>query len=198
MSGRGTPAPILLEGLARLEYRGYDSAGIALVTPRATCSSRSARARWPSCGRRSAMPRPTPSGPRAHALGHPRAAQRPQRPPAPRLHAVSLRSSTTGSSRTSSSCAPSSTAAGHRLDSETDTEVIAHLVEEAYHGDIAEAVRAALRRARRRLRARGPPSGRARAARGCADERARSSWASATARTSWRPTWPRCSPTRGG
>ena len=25
-------APILLEGLARLEYRGYDSAGIALVT----------------------------------------------------------------------------------------------------------------------------------------------------------------------
>ncbi|MGZ3641096.1 MAG: glutamine--fructose-6-phosphate transaminase (isomerizing), partial [Candidatus Limnocylindrales bacterium] len=25
-------APILLEGLARLEYRGYDSAGIALLT----------------------------------------------------------------------------------------------------------------------------------------------------------------------
>src|SRR5688500_20289621 len=25
-------APILMEGLARLEYRGYDSAGIALVT----------------------------------------------------------------------------------------------------------------------------------------------------------------------
>ncbi|CAN5674911.1 hypothetical protein BH23CHL7_BH23CHL7_18560 [soil metagenome] len=25
-------APILLEGLARLEYRGYDSAGIARVT----------------------------------------------------------------------------------------------------------------------------------------------------------------------
>jgi glucosamine--fructose-6-phosphate aminotransferase (isomerizing) len=25
-------APILLDGLARLEYRGYDSAGIALLT----------------------------------------------------------------------------------------------------------------------------------------------------------------------
>ena len=26
--------PILMEGLSRLEYRGYDSAGIAIVTPR--------------------------------------------------------------------------------------------------------------------------------------------------------------------
>ncbi len=30
--GAREAAPILLEGLARLEYRGYDSAGIALVT----------------------------------------------------------------------------------------------------------------------------------------------------------------------
>ena len=30
--GRQQAAPVLLEGLARLEYRGYDSAGIALVT----------------------------------------------------------------------------------------------------------------------------------------------------------------------
>src|SRR3972149_2779232 len=35
---------------------------------------------------------------------------------------------------------------GHRLVSETDTETIAHLVEEAYGGDIGEAVRRALRR----------------------------------------------------
>ena len=36
---------------------------------------------------------------------------------------------------------------GHTLESETDTEAIAHLVEEAYQGDLAAAVRAALQRA---------------------------------------------------
>ncbi|MBQ1620126.1 MAG: glutamine--fructose-6-phosphate aminotransferase, partial [Oscillospiraceae bacterium] len=32
--GQEQAAPILLDGLARLEYRGYDSAGIAVVSPR--------------------------------------------------------------------------------------------------------------------------------------------------------------------
>jgi glucosamine--fructose-6-phosphate aminotransferase (isomerizing) len=30
-SGRKPAAPLLLEGLAKLEYRGYDSAGVALL-----------------------------------------------------------------------------------------------------------------------------------------------------------------------
>src|SRR3989442_8489388 len=30
-AGRGDPLPILLDGLKRLEYRGYDSAGVAIV-----------------------------------------------------------------------------------------------------------------------------------------------------------------------
>ena len=65
------------------------------------------------------------------------------------------RSSTTASSRTSRSCATACVARGHELASETDTEALAHLVEEAYDGDIADAVRGALRQARRRVRGRG-------------------------------------------
>ena len=33
--GKKNALPIILEGLQRLEYRGYDSAGVALVTDRA-------------------------------------------------------------------------------------------------------------------------------------------------------------------
>jgi glucosamine--fructose-6-phosphate aminotransferase (isomerizing) len=36
--------PILMEGLRRLEYRGYDSAGIAVLTGRP--AARRAGARW--------------------------------------------------------------------------------------------------------------------------------------------------------
>ena len=36
---------------------------------------------------------------------------------------------------------------GHKLASDTDTEALAHLVEEAYDGDLADAVRSALRQA---------------------------------------------------
>ena len=36
---------------------------------------------------------------------------------------------------------------GHQLASDTDTEALAHLIEDAYKGDLAEAVRSALRQA---------------------------------------------------
>ena len=33
--------PVLIEGLRRMEYRGYDSAGVAVVSPRASrCADR--------------------------------------------------------------------------------------------------------------------------------------------------------------
>ena len=31
-AGRNQGLPIIIEGLRRLEYRGYDSAGVALIT----------------------------------------------------------------------------------------------------------------------------------------------------------------------
>ena len=35
--GREQAAPILLDGLQRLEYRGYDSAGVAVYGPERAC-----------------------------------------------------------------------------------------------------------------------------------------------------------------
>ena len=37
--GRRAAAPIILEGLRRLEYRGYDSAGLAVIQSGATWAS---------------------------------------------------------------------------------------------------------------------------------------------------------------
>ena len=78
--------PVLIEGLRRMEYRGYDSAGVALVSPEGIALRRSAgklvepRERDPDrAGRRPLRRRP-------HALGHARPAHRGERASAPRLH----------------------------------------------------------------------------------------------------------------
>ena len=80
-------APILLEGLARLEYRGYDSAGIALVTASGELfvEKRAGKLVQPAHG---AARRHARGGgrPRPHPLGDPRPAERPQRPSPRRLH----------------------------------------------------------------------------------------------------------------
>ena len=76
----------MVDGLRRLEYRGYDSAGVAVVADGELCTSQA--------GRQAGQPRdgcwaPRPARRRhdrhrAHPLGHPRRAHRPQRPPARR------------------------------------------------------------------------------------------------------------------
>ena len=43
--GKEQAAPILLDGLARLEYRGYDSAGVAIVTPERSIAVKKAKGR---------------------------------------------------------------------------------------------------------------------------------------------------------
>src|SRR5450631_3837957 len=145
-TGPRDAGPILLDGLRRLEYRGYDSAGIALVdrvgalfvekragklsnlttalvdrTPQAGLGL--AHTRWATHGR----PNDLNAHPHVDCTGDITV-----------IH--------NGIIENFRALRDMLEAEGHTLRSETDTEVIAHLVEDAYAGDLADAVRAALGR----------------------------------------------------
>lgn len=79
--GKEQAAPILLEGLARLEYRGYDSAGICVaengVLDVAKCKGRLKN--LAAMTENGALLHGT-AGHRAHPLGNPRRAERYQLP----------------------------------------------------------------------------------------------------------------------
>jgi glucosamine--fructose-6-phosphate aminotransferase (isomerizing) len=145
-TGPREAGPILIEGLRRLEYRGYDSAGIALVddagemfvekragklvnlqtaiadrTPHAAIGL--AHTRWATHGR--------PNDLNAH----------PHRDCTGQITVIH-----NGIIENFRELRDGLEARGHTLTSETDTEAIAHLVEEAYVGDLAGAVRDTLRK----------------------------------------------------
>jgi len=144
-TGPREAGPILIEGLKRLEYRGYDSAGIALVdedgdlfvekkagklsnlttaiadrTPHAAIGL--AHTRWATHGR----PNDLNAHPHQDCTGDITV-----------IH--------NGIIENFRELRDGLVERGHTLTSETDTEAIAHLVEEAYEGDLADAVRATIR-----------------------------------------------------
>jgi len=140
-------APILLDGLARLEYRGYDSAGIALVTASGDLFVEKRAGKLSNL--RTALLDATPAA--AVGLAHTRWATH-GRPNDLNAHPhMDCTGDVTvihnGIIENYRELRDDLMTRGHRFDSETDTEVLAHLVEEAYTGDIADAVRAALRQA---------------------------------------------------
>jgi glucosamine--fructose-6-phosphate aminotransferase (isomerizing) len=146
--GSNEAAPVLLAGLARLEYRGYDSAGIALVTAAGDLFIRKRAGKVADL--EAALAGETPSS-RA-GLGHTRWATH-GRPNDLNAHPHSdctgeLTVIHNGIIENFIELRAELLAGGHTLASETDTEAIAHLVEEAYEGDLAAAVRTALQRAR--------------------------------------------------
>jgi glutamine---fructose-6-phosphate transaminase (isomerizing) len=137
-------APILLEGLRRLEYRGYDSAGIAVLTDGGEVFIEKkagklsnltehlnggapaghpgiAHTRWATHGR--------PTDLNAH----------PHRDCSGRLALIH-----NGIIENYREIRDRLMASGHTFVSETDTEVLAHLIEERYDGDLVKAVRDAL------------------------------------------------------
>jgi glutamine---fructose-6-phosphate transaminase (isomerizing) len=144
-TGPRDAGPILLEGLRRLEYRGYDSAGIALVTESGELFVEKKAGKLTNLA--TAIADRTPTA--AIGLAHTRWATH-GRPNDLNAHPhVDCSGEITvihnGIIENFRPLRDGLEARGHTLTSETDTEALAHLVEEAYQGDLADAVRAALR-----------------------------------------------------
>ncbi len=136
--------PILLEGLKRLEYRGYDSCGIALHVDGNLQRSRStsrvaelqaqieqtglagftgiAHTRWATHG--------APSSANAH----------------PHFSRERIALVHNGIIENHEELRAELTALGYVFESQTDTEVIAHLVDHLYQGDLFDTVQQAVKR----------------------------------------------------
>jgi glucosamine--fructose-6-phosphate aminotransferase (isomerizing) len=133
-------APILLEGLKRLEYRGYDSAGIATLSNGTFSVSRCA-------GKLSNLIEKLngSSSVGTTGIGHTRWATH-GRPTEANAHPHTDCSGKivvihNGIFENFAERKASLAAKGHKFRSETDTEVFAHEVEEAFRGDLLAAVR---------------------------------------------------------
>jgi glutamine---fructose-6-phosphate transaminase (isomerizing) len=145
--GHQQAAPLLLEGLARLEYRGYDSAGIALATEDGDLFVQKRAGKLAVL--RESLSGGTP--PATAGLAHTRWATH-GRPNDLNAHphmdcTGELTVIHNGIIENFIELRAELEAAGHVLGTETDTEAIAHLIEEAYEGDLSAAVRKALQRA---------------------------------------------------
>ena len=145
-TGPREAGPILIEGLKRLEYRGYDSAGIALVDDQGDLFVEKRAGKLANL--QTAIADRTPHA--AIGLAHTRWATH-GRPNDLNAHphqdcTGDITVIHNGIIENFRELRDGLEARGHRLTSETDTEAIAHLIEEAYAGDLADAVRAALRR----------------------------------------------------
>jgi glucosamine--fructose-6-phosphate aminotransferase (isomerizing) len=135
--------PVLLEGLKRMEYRGYDSAGVAVMNGRGVETRKAA-------GKISELERALATSPVTGDLGigHTRWA----------THGVPNECNAhphvdckgdiavvhNGIIENSGTLKQGLQARGHKFVSETDTEVIAHLIEEAFDGNLEDAVIEAL------------------------------------------------------
>ncbi|HEY6378718.1 MAG TPA: glutamine--fructose-6-phosphate transaminase (isomerizing) [Candidatus Dormibacteraeota bacterium] len=148
-TGPRPAAPLLIESLRRLEYRGYDSAGIAVLDGQAGGRSTVVKSeRKVADLARLLEEQGLPSG--NVGIGHTRWATHgrptvvnahPHQDCEGRIHLIH-----NGIIENYRELRAELLARGHRFESDTDTEVVPHLIEELYRGSLGAAVRAALRR----------------------------------------------------
>src|SRR5271163_4041640 len=138
--------PIILDGLRRLEYRGYDSAGIAVLEENGCMTVRRASGKLRNL--EDALKLSPIEG--SYGIGHTRWATH-GRPTEENAHPhrdchgdiVVVHN---GIVENYLALKHQLTEEGHRFITETDTEVIAHLVEKYYDGNLENAVRDAVRK----------------------------------------------------
>ncbi len=141
--GGNEAAPLLLEGLKRLEYRGYDSAGIATLADGSFTVRRSAGKLSNLLARLNGSSSPGSTG-----VGHTRWATH-GRPTEINAHPQTDCTGKVvvvhnGIIENFAERKAALAKAGHRFASDTDTEVFAHEVESVYKGDLWAAVRKAV------------------------------------------------------
>ena len=143
--GSREAVPVIVEGLRRLEYRGYDSAGVAVLNGEKCLEVRRASGKLRNL--EEAIRLKPLSG--SYGIGHTRWATH-GRPTEENAHPhrdckgeiVVVHN---GIVENYLALRKQLTAEGHAFKTETDTEVIAHLIEKHLNGSLENAVRAALK-----------------------------------------------------
>jgi glucosamine--fructose-6-phosphate aminotransferase (isomerizing) len=147
--GKRDSVPIILDSLSRLEYRGYDSAGIAVIDAEGRLAGSKAEGKLANLAAR------LRDGESLHGttgVGHTRWATH-GRPSDANAHPhmdCSGRFAVVhnGIIENYAPLRAALIAQGHVFHSETDTEVLAHLIETHYQGDLVTAVRRTLAQVR--------------------------------------------------
>jgi glutamine---fructose-6-phosphate transaminase (isomerizing) len=151
--GAREAAPILMESLKRLEYRGYDSAGVAVLErPKAGQAGRTSvtKSEAKVDALISRLEADMPTG--TLGIGHTRWATH-GKPTYVNAHPHTdckgkIFVVHNGIIENFAELKAELVAAGHEFPSDTDSEVVPHLIEANYKGDFLAAVRAALKRIR--------------------------------------------------